>query len=396
MTWREYGEGIEGRIATLCDRVHTGKYRAQPSKRVYIPKPDGRQRPLGIAALEDKIVQQAVCKVLTPIYEAEFKGFSYGFRPGRSQHQALDALWVGFMAKKVNWVLDADIQGFFDHIDHEWLMKFIQHRIADPRMLRLIRKWLRAGVSEEGKWSKTTVGTPQGAVISPLLANIYLHYAFDQWIEKWRKEKAKGDVIVVRFADDVIVGFQYKYEAERLRAELGARLEKFGLTLHPEKTRLIEFGRLAAQNRKARGEGKPGTFDFLGFTHYNGVTAKNREPYIWRKTSRKKLRAKVQAVKQELRRQMHEPMEKTGRWLAKVIRGYDNYHAIPGNLPALRNFRRLILLYWLKMLRKRGQKHAMTWKKFFHIVKRWIPNPRIMHPYPNQRFYANRPKVGAV
>jgi RNA-directed DNA polymerase len=337
-----------------------------------------------------------VCKVLNRIYEADFMGFSYGFRPGRSQHQALDALWVGLMERKVNWVLDADIKGYFDNIDHEWLMKFVEHRVADPRMLRLIQKWLRAGVSEEGEWSKTTVGTPQGAVISPLLANVYLHYAFDLWVEKWRKEKAKGDVIVVRYADDFIVGFEHKQEAEAFLAELRERLEKFGLTLHPEKTRLIEFGLRAARDRKARGEGKPETFDFLGFTHYCGKTRQNRRPYIWRKTVKKRLRAKVQAIKQELKRRMHDPIVETGKWLCGVIRGYDNYHAVPGNRDALRSMRQRIKRDWHETLRRRGEKHRITWAKFQNIVDRWIPAPRILHPYPNQRFYANRPKVGAV
>ena len=268
--WREYKTGLEGRLVDLHSRVHRGAYRAQPSRRVCIRKDDGRQRRLGIAALEDKIVQQAVVRILNQIYEGDFRGFSYGFRPGRSPHQALDALTVGIQTKRVRWVLDCDVQGFFDNLSHEWLAKFLQHRVADPRMLRLIQKWLRAGVSEDGQWSETKVGTPQGSVVSPRLANVYLHYVLDLWVEAWRKKVAQGDVIVVRYADDFVLGFQYRGEAERFWSELQERLAKFGLELHAGKTRLIEFGRFAAQNRQQRGEGKTETFTFLGFTHYCG------------------------------------------------------------------------------------------------------------------------------
>jgi RNA-directed DNA polymerase len=257
VTWKEYETGLETRLAKLHNRVHLGTYRAQPSKRTYIPKADGRQRPLGIAAVEDKIVQQVIAKVLNQIYEEDFLGFSYGFRPGRSQHQALDSLWVGIMRKKVNWVLDADIRGFFDNMSHEWTMKFVEHRIADQRVLRLIRKWLRAGLSEEGKWSKTEIGTPQGAVISPLLANIYLYYAFDLWVRHWRRHQATGDVVVVRYADDIVVGFEHQTDAERFLSEWKERMQKFGLELHPDKTRLIEFGRNASESRKRRDDDKP-------------------------------------------------------------------------------------------------------------------------------------------
>jgi group II intron reverse transcriptase/maturase len=267
VTWQQYEVGLEDRLANLHQRVHTGTYRAQPSKRAYIPKPDGTLRPLGIAALEDKVVQHAVVTVLSALYEADFLGFSYGFRSGRSQHDALDALHVGIMGKKVNWVLDVDIRAFFDRLDHAWMMKFLKHRIADPRMLRLIRKWLRAGVSEDGQWSKTTVGSPQGAVVSPLLSNVYLHYVLDMWVNQWRSRHARGDVIIVRYADDFVMGFQHKHEAERFLRDLTARVEQFGLALHPEKTRLIEFGRFADQNRRKREGRKPETFDFLGFTH---------------------------------------------------------------------------------------------------------------------------------
>ena len=255
VTWREYEAGLEDRLADLHNQVHRRAYRAQPSRRVYIPKADGRQRPLGIAALEDKLVQQAVVTILNQIYEVDFKGFSYGFRPGRSPHQALDALNVGIFRQRVNWVLDADIRGFFDNMSHEWTMKFIEHRVTDRRMLGLIQKWLKAGVSEDGQWAETNVGTPQGAVISPLLANVYLHYVFDLWVEAWRKKVATGDVIVVRYADDVVLGFQYRTDAERFLSDFQERLLKFGLELHSDKTRLIEFGRFAVRNRKQRGEG---------------------------------------------------------------------------------------------------------------------------------------------
>src|SRR5262250_979213 len=297
VTWQEYETGLEGRLSDLHSRVHRGAYRARPSRRVYIPKADGRQRPLGIAALEDKIVQQAVVTVLNQIYEADFKGFSYGFRPGRGPHQALDALTVGIQRKRVNWVLDADIRGFFDNLSHEWMLKFLEHRVADHRILRLIQKWLRAGVSEDGQWLKTTVGTPQGAVASPLLANVYLHYVFDLWVEAWRKKVARGDVIVVRYADDLVVGFEHRTEAERFLEEFRERLAKFGLELHADKTRLIEFGRFAARTRQRRGQGKPETFTFLGFTHFCGKRRKDGAFIVWRETAKKRLVAKLQEIK---------------------------------------------------------------------------------------------------
>src|SRR6266702_8333503 len=306
VTWKEYENGLEGRLADLHSRVHRGAYRAQPSRRVYIPKADGRQRPLGIAALEDKIVQQAVVTILNQIYEVDFKGFSYGFRPGRSPHHALDALVAGIQWKRVNWVLDADIRGFFDNMNHEWTMKFVEHRVADRRILRLIQKWLKAGVSEDGQWAETKIGTPQGAVASPLLANVYLHYVFDLWVEAWR-QKTKGEVIVVRYADDLVVGFEHRTEAEQFLEAFRERLAKFGLELHPDKTRLIQFGRFAIQNRKQRGQGKPETFTFLGFTHYCGKRSSNGTFSVRRKTVRKRLVAKLQAIKAELRHRMHEP-----------------------------------------------------------------------------------------
>jgi group II intron reverse transcriptase/maturase len=392
MTWKEYETDLDEKLADLHGRIHRGTYHAQPSKRAYIPKADGRQRPLGIAALEDKIVQQAVVMVLNQIYEEDFLGFSYGFRPGRSQHDALDALWVGIMRKKVNWILDADIRGFFDNLSHEWLVKFIEHRITDRRILRLIQKWLRAGVSEEGKWSKTEVGTPQGAVISPLLANIYLHYVFDLWVKHWRKHQATGDMIVVRYADDIVVGFEHRADAERFLQEWKDRLQKFGLELHPDKTRLIEFGRHAAENRKQRGERKPEVFDFLGFTHMCGKTRKTGRFIVQRKTIRKRLSAKLRELKEELRRRWHQPVAEVGRWLKSVVQGYFNYHAVPGNMDSLNSFRAQVIWRWYRALRRRSQRSQMTWDRFWRLVDRWIPSAKTLHPYPNVRFDAKHPR----
>ena len=388
VTWKEYGTDLDEKLADLHDRIHVGTYRAQPSKRAYIPKADGRQRPLGIAALEDKIVQQAVVTVLNQIYEEDFLGFSYGFRPGRSQHNALDALWVGIMRKKVNWILDADVRGFFDNLSHEWMVKFIEHRIADRRMLRLIQKGLRAGVSEEGKWSKTEVGTPQGAVASPLLANIYLHYAFDLWVRHWRTHHATGDMIVVRYADDIVAGFENRADAERFLQEWKDRLQKFGLELHPDKTRLLEFGRHAAENRKKRGEGKPEVFHFLGFTHMCGTTRKTGRFIVKRKTIRKRLSAKLTELKEELRRRWHRPVAEVGKWLKSVVQGYFNYHAVPGNMDSLNSFRAQVIWRWYRAVRRRSQRDRMTWDRFWPLVDRWIPSAKILHPHPNVRFAA--------
>ncbi len=388
MTWREYEDGLRDRLDDLHDRIHRGSYRAQPSKRVYIPKGDGKLRPLGIAALEDKIAQQAVVTVLNAIYEEDFLGFSYGYRPGRSQHHALDALFVGITEKKINWVLEADIRGFFDTIDHEWLMKFIEHRIADPRVLRLIRKWLRAGVSEEGVWSKTEVGTPQGSVVSPLLANIYLHYVLDLWAKRWRNCESRGDMIIVRYADDFVLGFQYREQAEQFLREVGERMSKFGLALHPDKTRLIEFGRFAAERRKKQGLGKPETFDFLGFTHICTTTRKRGRFIIKRKTKAKKLRNKLKEVKQTLRRRFHEPIAILGNWLRSVVQGFMNYYAVPGNFASIRAFRTEVARIWLQALRRRSQKHRLTWDRFCRQVERWLPKSRILHMYPYERFHA--------
>jgi len=392
VTWRQYGEGLEERLRDLHDRVHRGAYRAQPSRRTYIPKADGRQRPLGIAALEDKVVQQAVVTVLNQIYEEDFLGFSYGFRPGRRQHDALDALWVGLKRKKVNWILDLDVRAFFDRVSHEWLVKFVEHRIADRRVVRLIQKWLKAGVSEDGEWTETKVGTPQGAVVSPLLANIYLHYVFDLWVNQWRRKVAQGDMIVVRYADDAVLGFEHREEAEAFLEQLRERMQKFGLELHPEKTRLIEFGRFAEANRKRRGEGKPETFDFLGFTHACGRARKGGWFTVRRLTAKKRMRSKLQAVRQELRRRWHARMVETGEWLRAVVQGYFNYHAVPGNFAALATFRREVARAWLAALRRRGQKRRLSWERFTPILDQFLPLPRILHPYPGVRFDAKHPR----
>jgi group II intron reverse transcriptase/maturase len=391
VTWQEYETGLEDRIVDLHRRIHRGAYRAQPSRRVYIPKADGKQRPLGVAALEDKIVQQAVVTILNQIYEEDFKGFSYGFRPGRSPHQALDALCVAIQKRRVNWVLDADIRGFFDNMSHEWTMKFVEHRVADRRILRLIQKWLKAGVSEDGQWSETKVGTPQGAVASPLLANIYLHYVFDLWVEAWRKKVATGTVVVVRYADDLVLGFENRADADRFLAEFRERLAKFGLELHANKTRLIEFGRYAARNRQRRGEGKPETFTFLGFTHFCGQLTTG--PFIvWRITAKKRMVAKLKAIKAELRLRKHHRTIEVGAWLRKVVLGYYQYHAVPGNTGQLSIFMCRVRWLWRGVLIRRSQRARMKWDRLNSISDRWIPIPRVLHPYPDSRFAATHPR----
>ena len=391
VTWEEYESGLEERLVNLHSRVHRGAYRAQPSRRVYIPKADGRLRPLGVAALEDKIVQHAVVAILNQIYEEDFRGFSYGFRPGRSQHQALDALYVALTRKKVSFVLDADIRGFFDNLDRGWMLKFLQHRVTDPRMLRLIQKWLDAGVMEEGEWKDTGMGTPQGSVISPILANIYLHYVFDLWVDAWRKKNARGDVVVVRYADDNVLGFQYRAEADRFLEEFRERLGKFGLELNPDKTRRIEFGRFAEQDRKRRGEEKPATFDFLGFTHISGKD-RNGNFAVKRHTIGKRLREKLAEIKQQLRQRMHEPVAATGKWLRSVVQGYFNYHAVPGNSDCLRIFRYRVTRLWRQVLIRRSQRGRLNWERMRRLEERWIPTPRILHPYPRVRFDAIHPR----
>jgi len=386
ITWEQYAADLERNLTDLHARVHSGAYRARPSRRVYIPKVDGRQRPLGIAAVEDKIVQMAVVAILTPIYEAEFLGFSYGFRPGRGQHDALDALCVGTERGKTGWILDADISRFFDTISHEWLVKFMEHRIGDTRILRLIQKWLKAGVMEEGLRTDTQEGTPQGAVISPLLANIYLHYVLDLWTKRWRNRVATGDMIVVRYADDVIFGFQHKREAERFLRDLKERLESFALSLNTEKTHLIEFGRFAASNRARRGEGKPETFAFLGFTHLCYRRPRDRAFSVLRQTQRKRMSAELREIKESLRRRMNDTIDSQGKWLASVLRGHYAYYAVPGNNRALSKFHYLVSRNWFRRLWRRGQRYRIRWYEMKVYLQRYLPAPRIVHPWPNARF----------
>jgi len=388
VTWDAYGQGVEDNLRDLHGRVQRGAYRAKPSRRAYITKADGRLRPLGIASLEDKLLQRAVAEVLEAIYEEDFVGFSYGFRPGRGPHRASDALVVGLGRRRVNWVLDADIRDFFGSVDHDWLMKFLRHRIADGRVLRLIEKWLAAGVIEDGSWTRSTAGVPQGAAISPLLGNVYLHYVFDLWAQRWRGRHARGDMVLTRYADDFIVGFEHRDDAERFLQELRDRFAQFGLGLHPDKTRLIEFGRFAARDRRARGDGKPETFDFLGFTHICAKTRKGRFT-LKRVTIKKRMRAKLQAVKAELRRRMHLPIPEQGRWLGAVVQGHLNYYAVPGNSDAIGAFRDQVARYWLQTLRRRSQRgRALNWKRMHRLAKRWLPPARITHPWPEARFDA--------
>ena len=387
VTWQDYGQDLEANLRDLHARVHRGSYRAKPVRRAYIPKRDGRLRPLGIAALEDKVCQRAVVEVLNGIYEADFLGFSYGFRPGRSPHDALDALAVGIERRKVNWVLDADIRDYFTSLDQSWLVKFLEHRIADKRVLRLIRKWLSAGVIEDGVRTETVEGTAQGASVSPLLANVYLHYVFDLWAHQWRGRYARGDVIIARFADDYIVGFEHREDAERFLADLRERFAKFALELHPDKTRLIEFGRFAAEQRKARGLGKPETFDFLGFTHICAKTRKGRFT-LRRVTCKKRMRGKLNAVKAELMHRRHLPIPDQGRWLASVLRGHYNYYAVPGNGDAIDAFRTQATRHWHKALRRRSQKDHLNWERMNRLATRWLPRARILHPWPHARFIA--------
>jgi RNA-directed DNA polymerase len=391
VTWEQYGKGLEDRLVGLHSRIHRGGYRAKPSKRIYLKKPDGRQRPIGIAAMEDKVVQQAVVTILNAIYEVDFRGFSYGFRPGRSPHDALDALSVGIQRKKVNWILDMDIRSFFDRMSHEHTMEMVQERIADKRIHRLLQKWMKAGVIEEGEWTETTVGTPQGAVISPLLANIYLHYVFDQWLEQWRKQSATGDVIAVRYADDAVLGFQNRKDAERFLKEFGKRLADYGLELHADKTKLIEFGRFATENRQRRKEGKPESFTFLGLVHTCGTTQRGYFQ-VWRITERKRMESKLQEVKQELRRQMHAPISTVGEWLGSVTRGFYQYHGVPGNYTSLERFRHRLRQYWQQVLKRRSQTGKVGADRMTRLVDYWLPKPRIMHPYPKDRFDATHPR----
>ena len=384
-TWRHYGETLEEHLQNLSERLKRGAYRAKPVRRVYIAKDGGGQRPLGVTALEDKLVQRATVEVLNAIYETDFLGFSYGFRPGRSQHGCLDALYAGLLTRPVNWVLDIDIRAFFDSIDHGWLVKFVEHRIADRRIVRLIQKWLNAGVLEEGKHRDVEQGTPQGGSASPLLANIYLHYAFDLWIRSWRRTRAHGAVVVVRYADDVVVGFQVKSDAERLRTELAERLAKFALQLHPEKTRLLEFGPYAAARRRRAGLGKPETFNFLGFTHICATKRSNGRYTVLRQTMRKRLQAKLNAVKAELRRRMHAPIPVQGQWLSAVVGGHIRYYGVPMNSPALQLFRFQVGRLWHRALCQRSQNGRVRWDRMRRLLNRWLPLSRVCHPYPLRR-----------
>lgn len=385
-TWRHYGEDLEANLQDLSERLRRGAYRAKPVKRAYIPKPDGRQRPLGVTTLEDKIVQKATVEVLNAIYETDFVGFSYGFRPGRSPHDALDALYGAIMTRRVNWVLDADIRGYFDAIDHEWLMKFVEHRIADRRVLRHIRKWLNAGVLEDGIRTISDEGVPQGGSISPVLANVYLHYVLDLWIAQWRGREARGEVVIVRYCDDFVVGFQYKEDAEKFLKALKERFAKFNLELHRGKTRLIEFGRYAAQNRENQGKGKPETFDFVGFTHICSKTRKGKFTVL-RQTIGKRMRAKLAQLKEELRKRLHLPVPVVGQWLRMVLLGHYRYYGVPGNTRKLEAFHYHVSRLWYRMLRRRSQRHRLNWERMSRLLKRWLPQPRVYHSYPDFNLY---------
>jgi group II intron reverse transcriptase/maturase len=386
-----YGENLIPNLTDLHQRVQNNRYRPRPSRRCYIAKPDGKRRPLGIAALEDKIVQRAVVEVLNAIYEPAFMGFSYGFRPGRGQHDALDALAYGINRRAVNWIVDADITAFFDTVSHDWMLRFLEHRIGDRRLLRLLTLWLTVGVMEEGKVTAGELGTPQGAVVSPVLANIYLHYVFDLWAHRWRQKEAQGDVTLVRYADDTVVGFAHEWEARRFLDALRVRLQQFGLSLHPGKTRLIEFGRHAAVRRDRRGLGKPETFNFLGFTHICGRNRKGRF-LLLRQTRQDRMRAKLREVKEALRRRMHAPIPATGKWLRQVVRGFFAYHAVPTNVARLAAFRFYVGRLWWKTLRRRSQKDGFTGERLSKLVAFWLPPPQIAHPWPEDRFAVNHPR----
>jgi len=391
LAWRDYETDLERKLEDLHKRVHRGAYRAWPSWRQYIPKADGRQRPIAICALEDKVVQRAVAVVLNAIYEEDFLGFSYGFRPKRSQHDALDALIVGITTTKVNWILEVDIRSFFDEVNRDWLGRFVEHRIADPRILRLIQKWLKAGVLENGVVTDSEKGTGQGTVISPLLANVYLHYSFDLWAERWRRCEATGDMIIVRYADDIVVGFEHESDARRFWDAMRERLQKFSLSLHPDKTRLVEFGRFAAASRRRRGLGKPETFGFLGFTLVCSKSRRGRF-LLQRRSRRDRMKAKLKEVSNELRYRMHQSIPEQGNWLKQVVTGYFAYHAVPTNSAALVTFRDEIIARWRWVLHRRSQKSALTWTRMTKLADDWLPKPLILHPWPNQRFAVKHPR----
>jgi RNA-directed DNA polymerase len=391
MTWDTYEQGLDRRIEDLHARVQSGAYRALPSRRSYIPKEDGTRRPLAVTALEDKIVQRAVAAVLSEIYEEDFLGFSYGFRPGRGQHDALDALCVGISGKKVNFILDADIRSFFTEVSQEWVVRFLEHRIGDKRILRLVQKWLRAGVLEDEVVTIEEKGTGQGSVISPLLANVYLHYVFDLWAERWRRREATGDMIMVRYADDIVVGFQHEADARRFWDDMRERLRAFSLTLHPEKTRLIEFGRFAAQNRERRGLGKPETFKFLGFVFISGKSRRG-DFQIRRKSRGDRMRAKLRETKEALRERRHEPIPEVGKWLAQIVAGYFAYHAVPTNSTALHAFRYHVAVLWHRQLCRRSQRAYVVWERMAKLADEFLPKPRILHPWPSVRFAVRHPR----
>ena len=391
LTWPTYEADLDRNLTDLHERVHRGAYRALPSRRTYIPKTDGKQRPLAVAALEDKIVQRATAAVLYAIYEEDFLGFSYGFRPKRGQHDALDALVVGIKSRRVNFIFDADVASFFDSVSQDWLVRFVEHRIGDARIIRLIQKWLKAGVLEDGVVTVSEKGTGQGSVISPLLANVYLHYVFDLWAERWRRHEATGDMILMRYADDIVVGFEHEADARRFWDDMRKRFEEFSLSLNPDKTRLIEFGRFAVERRAHRGLGKPETFNFLGFTFI--CERNSRGQFLVKRTTRRdRMRATLRRIKDELRRRMHQPIPEQGAWLKQVVRGFFAYHAVPTNGAALRAFYYYVERIWLRTLRRRSQKDRFSWQRMHRLAAAWLPQPQILHPYPDKRFAVMHPR----
>jgi len=391
MRWQDYEAELEPRLEDLHNRVCRGAYRPQPSRRTYIPKADGSQRPLAIAALDDKVVQGATVMVLNAIYEGDFCGFSYGFRPGRGPHDALDALCVAIDHRKVSWIIDADIQNFFGAVSQEWLVRFMEHRIGDKRIIRLIQKWLKAGILEDGVVTVEDTGTGQGSVISPLLGNIYLHYVLDLWAKRWRQREATGDMIIVRYADDLVVGFEHEDDARRFLDAMRARLEEFMLSLHPDKTRVIEFGRRAAANRRKSGLGKPETFMFLGLTFICGKSRSGRFQ-LQRKTRGDRMRTKLRTIKEELRRRLHWPIPEQGKWLKQIVNGHFAYFAVPTNARALAAFRHHVEELWRRTLRRRSQKDGFTWGRTTQVADHWLPKPRILHPWPDARFAVKHPR----